>query len=90
MRRSSSDGGTSDDGRQEGKPKIGLTFRRAENLRVFVAALKLRYLVEMGSNVDIKVIARKELDWMNILEEVACKWVHAAAQEKREEEPESD
>ena len=90
MRRSSSGGSVSDDGRQGGQPKVGLTFRRAENLRVFVAALKLRYLVQPGAHIDIKVIARKEAGWMDMLGEIAVQWVQAAAQEKREEEPDSD
>jgi hypothetical protein len=87
MRRSaSSDGGGSSDGPK----RIGLTFRRMENLRVFMAAVKLRYLVQFKGSIDLKVIARKEEGWMEMLKELACCWVMAAAEEKRNEEPDSE
>lgn len=92
MRRSpSSDGGVSDDGRQlaSGQPKVGMTFRRAENLRVFAAALKLRYLIQLDPGFDVRVVARREPGWTQMLEDMATQWVQAAAHEKREEEPDS-
>lgn len=72
------------------KPRIGLTFRRFENLRVFVAALKLRYLVQIRAEINIKSIARKEEGWQEMLEEIAVQWVEAAAEEKRNEDPDSE
>lgn len=72
------------------KPRIGLTFRRFENLRVFVAALKLRYLIQIRAEINIKSIARKEEGWEEMLEEIAVQWVEAAGEEKRNEDPDSD
>lgn len=91
MRRASSEGLSGDDAAEKGnKSRIGLTFRRHENLRLFVAALKLRYLIQINPRIDIKIIARKEEDWREMLEEVACTWVRAAAEEKRNEEVDSE
>lgn len=96
MRRQSSEGlnignesftGTSSDG---STPRVGLTFRRYENLRLFIAALKLRYLVHVRPGINLKTIARKEERWEEMLREIALQWVEAAAEEKRNEEPDSD
>lgn len=95
MRRSSSEG-LSNDGslmpnvNADGTRRVGLTFRRLENLRLFVGALRLRYLVQMSPNIDLKAIARKTDGWEDMLKEIACAWVNAAAEEKRNEEPDSD
>lgn len=94
MRRHSSEGLGSGDhsftATSDGTPRVGLTFRRFENLRLFVAALKLRYLVLIRPEINIKTIARKEEGWMDMLQEIAGQWVEAAAEEKRNEEPDSD
>lgn len=94
MRRASSEGLSGDDSTINGpnshNKRIGLTFRRFENLRVFVAALKLRYLIQVRPDVNIKTIARKEQGWRDMLLDIAFSWIEAAAEEKRNEEVESD
>ena len=92
MRRVSSEGLSGNDSLviNGNKSRIGLTFRRFENLRVFVAALRLRYLVQLSHHVDIKFIARKEEGWREMMAEIACKWVEAAAEEKWNEHLDSD
>lgn len=75
--------------------------RRLENLRVFIAALKLRYLISDPSSassgsgnksggVDARIIARKEDGWLEMLETVVCTWVNELAKEKRGEEEDDD
>lgn len=97
MRRASSEGLSGDDsstinaGSGIGKStRIGLTFRRFENLRVFIAALKLRYLIQVRDGINVKTIARKEEGWRDMLLEIAFSWVEAAAEEKRNEDIQSD
>lgn len=79
--------------------KVGFTFRRLENLRLFVAAVKLRYGVNI--DVDVKPIVQRDVRdgeedvgdapaWEAAMREVAVRWVAAAAAEKREEEPDTD
>lgn len=62
------------------------TVRRFENLRLFLAAIKLRYLITLSSSVDSKAIAQKAEGWQDMLEEAACKWLEAVAREKRDEQ----
>lgn len=92
MRRVSSEGLSGDDSVviNNNKSRIGLTFRRLENLRVFVAAIKLRYSIQLSQNIDLRIIARKEEGWREMITEIASKWVEAAAYEKRNEETDSD
>ena len=78
--------------------KVGFTFRRLENLRLFIAAVKLRY----GANIDVdvkRIVQRDARDkegvcnvpaWEAAMREVAVRWVRAAAAEKMEEEPDTD
>ena len=85
---------------QAGAParKVGFTFRRLENLRLFVAAVKLRYGVNI--DVDVKRIVQRDARdeegtgvtpaWKAAMREVAVRWVRAAAAEKMEEEPDTD
>lgn len=82
-----SDGGTA---------RVGLTFRRLENLRVFVAAIKLRYSIHLrnergaqsreGENFDVKVISRKDAEWETMLALAVSKWTQAVVKEKRNEQ----
>ncbi|KZV98924.1 hypothetical protein EXIGLDRAFT_746432 [Exidia glandulosa HHB12029] len=73
-------------------------FRRIENLRLFAAALKLRYLVPLvapGQNpppgpeppivFDARVVARRDAGWEETLERVVRRWVDAVVAEKRAE-----
>ncbi|KAH7102484.1 hypothetical protein BKA62DRAFT_637538 [Auriculariales sp. MPI-PUGE-AT-0066] len=74
------------------------TFRKIENLRLFAAAVKLRYLVPLvapGQNAppgpeppivfDGRVVARQETGWEETLERVLRRWVEAVVTEKRAE-----
>lgn len=78
-----------------GIARVGLTFRRLENLRVWVAAIKLRYGIHLGrdrasskddtGSFDLKYIARKEVGWEDMLSTAVKRWTEAVVQEKREE-----
>ncbi|BGP23619.1 cytoplasm protein [Rhodotorula toruloides] len=79
---SANDGG----GRGE---KIGQTFRRAENLRLWAGALKHRYnLALVGPPpFDPKVVAaRREEGWRDGLEQAVGEWADIVAKEVRGEE----
>ncbi|EGG03898.1 uncharacterized protein MELLADRAFT_117173 [Melampsora larici-populina 98AG31] len=47
--------------------RIGLTYRRMDNLRVWAAALKLRYLIK-SQGFEPKVVSRGEDGWEKMLE----------------------
>ncbi|EJD38347.1 hypothetical protein AURDEDRAFT_139582 [Auricularia subglabra TFB-10046 SS5] len=80
------------------KEKKVWTFRRIENLRLFAAALKLRYLVPLvspGQNAppgpeppivfDARVVGKLEPGWEEVLERTVRRWVDAVVAEKRAE-----
>lgn len=70
------------------------TFRRLENLRVWSAALRLRYNIHCSSlndsrkggvNFDPKTVARKEVGWAEMLEELVKRWMNEVVGESRDE-----
>ncbi|KAG0150084.1 hypothetical protein CROQUDRAFT_652764 [Cronartium quercuum f. sp. fusiforme G11] len=67
--------------------RIGLTFRRMENLRVWAAALKLRFLIKPNEEHRFvpTTIARAEDGWEDMLEWMLLSWVEALRVEKVEE-----
>ncbi|BGP30939.1 hypothetical protein JCM10296v2_002701 [Rhodotorula toruloides] len=82
---STSDGGG-------GREKIGQTFRRAENLRLWAGALKHRYNLAFAGPppFDPKTVAaRKEERWRDGLERAVGEWAEVAAKEVRGEEEEA-
>lgn len=66
--------------------RIGLTFRRLENLRLFVAAVKLRYLVSSADMNACKSIARKGEGWQQALATLAFDWLEAISAEVEKKE----
>ncbi|KZO97343.1 hypothetical protein CALVIDRAFT_85676 [Calocera viscosa TUFC12733] len=82
------------------KKEGGWTFRRTENLRLFAAACKLRYLIPFvnvipgpapgGKTVDAvqfdpKIIANKADAWQSMLETGVSEWLDRVVQERKEE-----
>lgn len=68
----------------ETNERVGLTFRRMDNLRVWAAALKLRYLIK-SNTFEPKIVARGEEGWENMLQGLLIGWIEALIVEKREE-----
>ncbi|KAI5474972.1 hypothetical protein MNV49_002156 [Pseudohyphozyma bogoriensis] len=78
---------------------VGATFRRVENLGVWAAALKFRYLLALdpprpsattsstseAEAFSAKAIARKEEGWKERLEFAVLAWAEKVVAEKREE-----
>lgn len=94
--------------------KSGWTFRRIDNLRLWIGAMKLRYLLPIqqpglptsrsGASptpsaspsamqtqftapliFDVKVVARRDEGWQDMLESVLLSWVDIVVEEKRGE-----
>jgi len=86
-----------DGGEEEGFRKIGWTFRRIDNLRLWTAALRLRYQIPLSSSplinksssdppfllFDAKTVARREEGWDTMLEGVVGRWVEEVVGDKR-------
>ncbi|BGP06906.1 hypothetical protein JCM10049v2_002736 [Rhodotorula toruloides] len=72
--------------------KIGQTFRRAENLRLWAGALKHRYNLALAGppQFDPKVAAaRREEGWRDGLEQAVGEWAEVVAMELRGEDADS-
>ncbi|GAA6052020.1 hypothetical protein JCM3770_002324 [Rhodotorula araucariae] len=69
----------------DGGERIGGTFRRAENLGQWAAALKHRYSVPLPSFDPRAIAARKsDVDWHAMLADAVHAWAGAVAREARE------
>lgn len=85
---------TSSSSTTTGNNKKDWTFRRVENLRVWSAALRLRYNIQssssnndkkLGLGFDPKMVARKEDGWLEMLEEMIGKWLNEVIEKIRDE-----
>lgn len=77
-----------DGGGTEKKERIGMTFRRSENLRIWAGALKHRYQISLSPKsskssigFDEKIIATKGELWEEMLENALKGWVEAVVLE---------
>ncbi|GAA5858435.1 hypothetical protein JCM1840_001203 [Sporobolomyces johnsonii] len=84
--------------REKGLERVGQTFRRMENLRVWAAALKFRYSLSLGHipssptsseepAFDPRLIAARKDDsnWRGMLRRAVGEWAEAVGREAREE-----
>ncbi|GAA5920814.1 hypothetical protein JCM1841_005107 [Sporobolomyces salmonicolor] len=84
--------------REKGLERVGQTFRRMENLRVWAAALKFRYSLSLGPvpssptsseepAFDPRLIAARKDDssWREMLRRAVGAWAEAVGREAREE-----